>query len=86
MVEKDRSVSQRVQAKPGNHIIYVEGSGAIRDKSVMGVFILDSESLRMGVTIKFPLRLGTQDIALPGIVQRSVPGVGIRHSIHGNVS
>lgn len=80
MVEKDRRVSQRFQAKPGSHIIYVEGSGAIRDLSMEGVFVLDSEPLPVGATIKFSLRLGTQDVALQGIVQRSVAeeGMGIQ--------
>jgi len=80
MVDKDRRVSQRFQAKPGSHIIYVEGSGAIRELSAEGLFVLDSEPLPVGATIQFSLRLGTQAIALQGIVRRSVveEGMGIQ--------
>jgi hypothetical protein len=77
MVEKDERVSQRFQTGAGNHIIYVEGSGAIRDISMEGAFVLDSEALPIGATTNFSLRLGTQDIALQGIVQRSLAEVGM---------
>jgi hypothetical protein len=79
MTEKDRRASQRLKAKSGSHIVYVEGSGAIRDLSLEGVFVLDSEPLPVGATINFSLRLTARDIALQGIVRRSVAeeGMGI---------
>jgi len=54
--------------------------GAIRDLSLDGVFILDPEPLPVGATIKFSLRLGTEDVPLQGIVRRSVDeeGMGIQ--------
>jgi hypothetical protein len=77
MTQKDRRASPRFQARPGSHIVYVEGSGAIRELSVEGVFVLDSEPLPVGATIKFSLRLATQDVALQGIVRRCVAEVGM---------
>jgi hypothetical protein len=45
-----------------------------------GVFVLDSEPLPVGTTIRFSLRLGNRDIVLQGIVRRSVAeeGMGIQ--------
>lgn len=80
MTQINRRVSPRFQAKPGSYITYVEGVGVIRDWSMGGVFVLDSEPLPVGTPIKFSLHLGTQDIALQGIVRRSVAkeGMGIQ--------
>jgi len=77
MIEKDRRSSQRFKAKPGTHIIYIEGSGAIRDLSMEGVFVLDSDPLPVGTAVVFSLRLGTQDIPLQGIVKHSVDREGM---------
>jgi hypothetical protein len=79
MVDKDRRTSLRYEAKAGNYVIYVEGSGGIRDLSMDGVFVLDPEPLPVGTTINFSLHLGTQDIAVQSIVRRSdSEGMGIQ--------
>ena len=80
MGEEDKRASPRYKAKAGSYVTYVEGSGAIRDLSLDGVFILDPEPLPVGATIKFSLRLGTEDVPLQGIVRRSVDeeGMGIQ--------
>jgi len=78
MIEKDRR-TPRYPAKPGTYVVYVEGTGAIRDLSMNGVFVLDSEPLPVGTSITFSLRTGAHDIALKGIVRRSVAeGMGIQ--------
>ena len=79
MIEKDRR-TPRYPAKPGTYVVYVEGTGAIRDLSMNGVFVLDSEPLPVGTSITFSLRTGAHDILLKGIVRRSVEeeGMGIQ--------
>ena len=77
MVEKDGRASPRYRSTPGAHIIYIEGTGGIRDLSLDGVFVLDTEPLPAGTAIKFSLRLGIHDVALQGIVRRSVEKVGM---------
>jgi PilZ domain-containing protein len=80
MVEKDRRASQRFKSQPGSNVFYIEGAGAIRDLSMDGVFILDSEPLEVGTHITFSLRLGNETVAFQGIVRRTVPqeGMGIQ--------
>jgi PilZ domain len=77
MIEKDRRASQRFKAKPGSVVFYVEGAGAIRDLSMDGVFILDSEPLPVGTTITFSLMLGNKTVSFQGSVRRSVAGEGM---------
>jgi hypothetical protein len=72
MGQKDKRGSPRFKPKPGTHIVYIEGSAAIRDLSLEGIYVLDPEPLPEGTKIKFSLRLGTNDIQLQGIVSRSV--------------
>jgi len=77
-IEKDRR-TPRYAAKAGTYVVYVEGTGAIRDLSMNGVFVLDSEPLPVGTTITFSLRTGAHDISLKGVVRRSVAeGMGIQ--------
>jgi hypothetical protein len=77
MTRQERRASPRFPAKPGSHVIYVEGSGGIRDLSLEGVFVLDSEPLSVGTTLRFSLRLGSKILDLQGIVRRSVPNEGM---------
>ncbi len=77
MTGEEKRKSPRFQAKAGTHIVYVEGSAAIRDLSENGMYVLDPEPLSEGSAIKFALRLGTFDIPIEGIVSRSVEGHGM---------
>jgi hypothetical protein len=78
--ENDKRSSPRFQAKRGDYIIYIEGTGTIRDLSVNGMFVLDTEPLPVDTTIRLSLRLGDKDVALQGIVRRTVAeeGMGIQ--------
>src|SRR5260370_37567829 len=77
MVTKDRRATPRFQPKPGNHVIYGESSVLIRDLSMEGVFVFDSDPLPVGPEIIFTLRAGDQDISLEGVVRRSVDQDGM---------
>ena len=77
MNEKDKRASPRFKPKAGTHIVYIEGSAAIRDLSENGMFVQDPEPLSDGTKIKFALRLGTFDIPSEGIVSRSAAGQGM---------
>ncbi len=76
----DRRATPRFQPKQGNHITYGERSAGIRDLSLEGVFICDSDPLPVGSEIIFTLRVGDQDISLEGVVRHSVDqeGTGIQ--------
>jgi PilZ domain len=77
MPPKDRRATPRFQPKPENRILYGEISAAIRDLSLEGIFILDSDPLPIGSEITFTLRAGHQDISLEGIVRHSAMDVGM---------
>jgi hypothetical protein len=77
MTTENKRNSPRVQTNSGNYVIYVEGSGSIRDLSLTGVFVVDSDPLPVGTTINFELRLHTCLLPVRGIVRRSVPGQGM---------
>jgi hypothetical protein len=77
MIEKDRRASQRFKAKPGSTVFYVEGAGAIRDLSMDGEFLVDSEPLPVGTKIAFSLMLGNETVSFQGTVRRSVAGEGM---------
>jgi hypothetical protein len=76
----DRRATPRFQPKPGNHITYGERSADIRDLSLEGVFICDTDPLPVGSEIIFTLRAGDQDISLEGVVRHSLDqqGMGIQ--------
>jgi hypothetical protein len=80
MVKSEKRSFPRFKTRPGAHILYVEGTGEIRDLSLDGVFVLDPDLLPAGTKITFSLRLGNDTVALQGIVSRSVPqeGMGIQ--------
>jgi hypothetical protein len=75
-----RRASQRFKAKPGSIVSYVEGAGKIRDLSMDGMFLLDSEPLPVDTKLTFSLMLGNESVSLQGIVRRSVAreGMGIQ--------
>ena len=77
MTENDRRISPRFQAKRASHIVYTEGFGEVRDLSLEGLFVLDPDPLPVDSKITFSLRAGGQEIALNGIVRRSVPDEGM---------
>ena len=80
MSPQDRRATPRFQPKPGNHIAYGDRSVVIRDLSLEGVFVFDSDPLPVGSEIIFTLRAGDQDISLQGVVRHSVDqqGMGIQ--------
>ena len=80
MSSKDRRATPRFQPKPGNHITYGERAADLRDLSLEGVFVFDSDPLPVGSEIIFTLRVGDQDISLEGVVRHSVDqeGMGIQ--------
>lgn len=67
MVEKDRRASRRFKAKPGAYAFHIEWSGAIRDLSMDGIFILDADPLPVGTNIAFSLLLGTKPSRFEGL-------------------
>jgi hypothetical protein len=77
---EDRRATPRFQPKPGNHISYGERSALVRDLSLEGIFVFDSDPLPVGSEIIFTLQAGDQDISLQGIVRHSVDqqGMGIQ--------
>lgn len=77
MVSSDKRRSPRYKPKAGTHILYVEGSAAIKDLSEHGMYVLDAEPLSEGSKVKFTFRLGAVDIPMEGIVTRSVEGHGM---------
>lgn len=77
MNQSDKRSSPRFKPMAGTHIVYVEGSAAIRDLSENGMYVLDQDPLPVGTKIKFALRLGTDDLELQGIVSRCVAEQGM---------
>jgi hypothetical protein len=77
MVEKDRRASQRFKAKQGTTVFYVEGAASIRDLSMDGVFLIDSEPLPVGTKIAFSIMLGNETVSFQGTVRRSLAGEGM---------
>jgi hypothetical protein len=77
VTENEKRASLRFKPKSGSHIVYPEGSGAIKDLSLNGMYVLDPDPLPDGTKISFSLRQGADDIQLQGIVTRSEPGQGM---------
>lgn len=73
----ERRATPRFQPKPGNHVIYAGRIVEIRDLSLEGVFVFDSDPLPAGSEVAFILRAGSQDIFLQGIVRRSLDEMGM---------
>jgi hypothetical protein len=80
MSSEDRRATQRFQPKPGSRVHYGATAAAVRDLSLEGVFVFDSDPLPVGSEIIFTLRAGDQDITLEGVVRHSVDqdGMGIQ--------
>jgi hypothetical protein len=77
MAPNDKRASPRFSARSGSHVIYIEGSGAIADLSLNGVFVLDPDPLPVGTHIHLELRLGSHGILVKAIVRRSVAEKGM---------
>lgn len=97
MSHNDKRSSPRFPTDPGTYVVYVEGSGAVRDLSLNGVFVVDPDPLPVGEHIQLELRVGGTGIRVHGIVRRSIPGQGMgiefvdlgavgRHHIQDHIS
>ena len=77
---EDRRGTPRFQPKPEDRVTYGERSAVIRDLSLEGVFVMDSDPLPVGSEVIFTLRAGDQDILLEGVVRHSIDqqGMGIQ--------
>lgn len=71
MTQEERRADERRRPNPGCYVLYIEGTGSVRDLSVSGAFILDEQPLPVGERVKFSLRDGSFDITLQGMVTRS---------------
>jgi hypothetical protein len=80
MITNNKRASQRFKAKPGSNVMYTEGAGAIRDVSMDGIFIVDSEPLSVGTLISFTVPMGNETAMFRGVIRRAVPqeGMGIQ--------
>ena len=84
----ERRATPRFQPKEGNQISYGATAAAIRDLSLEGVFVLDSDPLPVGSELAFTLQAGAQEITLEGVVCRTVDqeGMGIQFKNVSGVS
>lgn len=73
----DKRVMPRFPTSSGVYVVYLEGSGAVRDLSLGGVFVVDPEPLAVGDHIQLELRFAGTGVPVRGIVRRSVPGQGM---------
>ena len=51
--------------------MYLDGSGAIRDLRLNGVFVVGSDPIPVGAKLNFAFRLGIENISLQRIATRS---------------
>lgn len=77
MARPDKRYASRLAASAGDYVVYVEGSGTIRDISIGGVFIHDRNPMPEGTVFGFTLRLGEEMLPLKGIVRRSIAKTGM---------
>jgi len=77
MARPDKRYAQRLAASAGDYVVYVEGSGTIRDISIGGVFIQDKNPLPEGTVFGFTLRVDDELLPLKGIVRRSIARTGM---------
>ena len=77
MRNENKRNSPRVETTSGSYVLYVEGSGSIRDLSLTGVFVIDEDPLDVGTTISFEIRLSSSSIPVKGIVRRCVKNQGM---------
>jgi hypothetical protein len=80
MAGADKRFSPRLNATAKDYVVYVEGSGRIRDISLGGVFIEDRQPFPVGTVFGFTLSLGNEMVPLKGVVRQCVPeaGMGVR--------
>jgi len=76
----DKRFSPRLNATATDYVVYVEGSGKVRDVSLGGVFIEDRQPFPVGTLFGFTLNLGNEMLSLKGVVRQCVPerGMGVR--------
>jgi len=76
----DKRFSPRLNATASDYVVYVEGSGKVRDVSLGGVFIEDRQPFPVGTLFGFTLNLGNEMLSLKGVVRQCVPerGMGVR--------
>lgn len=77
MGDRENRSYQRFLIRTGSCLLCGEGSGAIRDLSVGGMFIAYPGAFPVGTTFDIELRLGDQEIPVGGIVRRCIPGEGM---------
>lgn len=73
----DKRFATRLAASAGDYVVYVEGSGTIRDISIGGVFIQDKNPLPEGTVFGFTLRIDEEMLPLKGVVRRSIARTGM---------
>ncbi len=80
MAGPDKRYSPRLTATASDYVVYVEGSGKVRDVSLGGVFIEDRQPFPVGTVFGFTLSLGSEMLPLKGVVRQCVPetGMGVR--------
>ena len=76
----DKRFSPRLAATASDYVVYVEGSGRVRDISLGGAFIEDRQPFPVGTVFGFTLSLGNEMLPLKGVVRQCVPdtGMGVR--------
>jgi len=76
----DKRFSPRLNATASDYVVYVEGSGKVRDVSLGGVFIEDSQPFPVGTLFGFTLSLGNEMLPLKGVVRQCIAekGMGVR--------
>ena len=76
----DKRFSPRLNATASDYVVYVEGSGKVRDVSLGGVFIEDRQPFPVGTVFGFTLTLCDEQLSLKGVVRQCIPekGMGVR--------
>lgn len=77
MASSDKRTTPRFAVGSGVYVLYVEGSGSVRDLSLNGAFILDPQPLPVGEHLRLDLRMGHVSVLTEAVVRRCVPGQGM---------
>jgi len=77
LTASDKRTTPRFEVGNGVYVVYVEGSGAVRDLSLNGAFILDPQPLPVGEHLRLDLRMGHVSVLTDAVVRRCVPGQGM---------
>jgi Tfp pilus assembly protein PilZ len=80
MAGPDKRFSPRLNATASDYVVYVEGSGKVRDVSLGGVFIEDRQPFPVGTVFGFTLNLCDEMLSVKGVVRQCIPekGMGVR--------